>query len=214
MSSRGRITLEHVPPELVSSIIRFVAQKDTAEWLLALLLSCKQVLYAWHTDEPLRLDVMQLRATDSDELMKMCISHGTFSMRKMVLARIIKQEDLSTTWEIAIRHNLHAEVAEMRLYENTRRDMCEDDVYNILRLCTEFGRFQIMKKFVRSHPVACVPFLRDDDHILSTACWFTAVFKTRTGQRIWCMTDQFSLVVVWSFCRFSFYRHKESLTVC
>ena len=43
---------------------------------------------------------------------------------------------------------------------------------------------------------------------------FTAVFKTRTGQRIWCMTDQFSLVVVWSFCRFSFYRHKESLTVC
>ena len=42
----------------------------------------------------------------------------------------------------------------------------------------------------------------------------TAVFKTRTGQRIWCMTDQFSLVVVWSFCRFSFYRHKESLTVC
>jgi len=29
----------------------------------------------------------------------------------------------------------------------------------------------------------------------------TAVFKTRTGQRIWCMTDQFSLVVVWSFCR-------------
>jgi hypothetical protein len=64
MSSRGRITLEHVPPELVSSIIRFVAQKDTAEWLLALLLSCKQVLYAWHTDEPLRLDVMQLRATD------------------------------------------------------------------------------------------------------------------------------------------------------
>jgi len=117
----------------------------------------------------------------SDELMKMCISHGTFSMRKMVLARIIKQEDLSTTWEIAIRHNLHAEVAEMRLYENTRRDMCEDDVYNILRLCTEFGRFQIMKKFVRSHPVACVPFLRDDDHILSTACWFTADFKISMG---------------------------------
>ena len=29
----------------------------------------------------------------------------------------------------------------------------------------------------------------------------TAVFKTRTGQRIWCMTDQFSLVVVWSFGR-------------
>ena len=52
------------------------------------------------------------------------------------------------------------------------------------------------------------------DRFISPYVRFTAVFKTRTGQRIWCMTDQFSLVVVWSFCRFSFYRHKESLTVC